>query len=92
MYYCSVSFKKLCIQCCLEGTDCCAGSDIVWKCIPGLCCGYGERSSSPQVFIFVLKLLIAAYLFIMLHLLHTFVIILNIKSKIDFLCTYLIKN
>ena len=38
----NVSFEKMCIQCCLEDTDFCAGSDIVWKCIPGLCCGYSE--------------------------------------------------
>ena len=37
-----VSFEKICFQCCLEYTDCCAGSDIVWKCIPGLCWGYDE--------------------------------------------------
>ena len=26
-----VSFEKMCFQCCLEDTDCCAGSDIVWS-------------------------------------------------------------
>ena len=31
------NFEKMCFWCCLENTDCCAGSDIVWKCIPGLC-------------------------------------------------------
>ena len=39
-----VSFKKTCLHSCLEDTDCCAGSDVVWKCIPGLCCGYSEQS------------------------------------------------
>ena len=34
-----VSFIQMCIQYCLEDTDCCAGSDVIWKCIPGLCCG-----------------------------------------------------
>ena len=34
----------MCLQCCLEDTDCCAGSDVVWECVPGLCCGYGEQS------------------------------------------------
>ena len=29
-----VSFKKMCLKCCFEDTDCYAGSDIVWKCIP----------------------------------------------------------
>ena len=45
-----VTFKKMCLQGCLEDTDCCAGSDVVWKCIPGLCCGYGERLCSPRIF------------------------------------------
>ena len=48
-----VSFENK-IMCCLEDTDCCAGSDsTIWKCIPGLCYGYGERSRFPQVFRFL---------------------------------------
>ena len=31
-----VSFEKMCFQCCLEDTDCCTGSAIVWKCIPNV--------------------------------------------------------
>ena len=38
----------MCLPGCLEDTDCCAGCDVVWKCIPGLCCGYGERSRSHE--------------------------------------------
>ena len=49
-----ISLKKMCLQGCLEDTDFCAGSDVVWECIPGLCCSYDERSRSPRVFGFVL--------------------------------------
>ena len=50
-----VSFENMCVQCCLEDTDCFTGSDIVWKCIPGFCCGYGERSPvTPVLFIDIL--------------------------------------
>ena len=45
-----VNFKNICLQSCVEDTDCCAGSDVVWKCIPGLCCGYGERDCSIWTF------------------------------------------
>ena len=45
-----VSSEEMGFHSCLHDIDRCSSSNIVGECIPGLRCGYSERSRSSHVF------------------------------------------